>query len=197
MRERHPTRARGRGRDGLAFVAFALAFAPVARAQDLPGVGSPDTLHAVPSTWRRVEVLGDLRLRGDFVRALPVNRDDLRRARSFLRLGIAMFPVAALELGAAFEAALGSDHNDDNRINNDNETSDDFNLDLAYARLGLSPALTLAGGRTPLPLRLSALTWDDDLRPVGGSIAARRAWRDYDTFDAVVGGFAVRSLAES
>jgi hypothetical protein len=189
---RHAPAARG-----LVFVALALALAPASRAQDLPGIDSPDTLQVPESTWRRVDVLDDFRLRGDFVRALPNNRDDLRRARSFLRFGAAMFPLPALELGAAFEAALGSDHNNDNRINNDNEPSDDLNLDLAYARWAPAQSVTLEAGRTPLPLRLSALTWDDDLRPLGGSIAARRAWRDYDTFDAVVGGFAVRSLAES
>src|SRR5262245_16272199 len=200
MRERRAAQERRRGRLGarVVFVGAALQVGGVARAQDLPGIDSPDTARvAEPPAWRRVVPLGDLRVRGDFVQALPNNRDDLRRARSFLRLGAATFPVAALELGAAFEAALGSDHNNDNRINNDNETSDDFNLDLAYARWGVGPMVRLEAGRTPLPLRLSALTWDDDLRPVGGSIAMHRTWRDFDAFDAVVGGFAVRSLAES
>jgi hypothetical protein len=122
---------------------------------------------------------------------------DLERGRSFLRLGAAAFPLPSFELGTAFEAALGTDHNLDNRKNNDNETSDDFNLDLLYGRWTVGGNFVLAAGQRPLPLALGAMSWDDDLRPAGGAAVARLPWRDYDAFRLVAGWFGVRSLADS
>jgi hypothetical protein len=114
-----------------------------------------------------------------------------------LRFGIALFPVPQCELGAAFEAALATDTNADNRTRNDTEPSDDFNLDLLYLVWRPRSDIALAGGRRALPLQLTALIWDDDLRPVGGSIATTRAWRAYDAWRIAAGWFVVRSLAES
>ena len=168
-----------------------------AATQDLPGIGSVDTLqYAVDPGWRHWAPLGDLRLRGDFVRDLPGGRE-VDRARSFLRLGAAVFPAASLELGGAFEAALGSDHNADNRANNDNETSDALSLDLLYGRWQPLSELAFTAGRLSMPLALTPLTWDDDLRPAGGAIVARWPVGDFDACTLAAGGFGVRTLADS
>jgi len=167
------------------------------QAQELPGIGGPDTLQAVASDrWHQWGTLGDLRVRGDFVDGLPGGRE-VQRGRSFLRFGAAVTPLAALELGAAGEAALGSDHNSENRINNDNETSDDFNLDLLYGRWRPRPELEISAGRNALPFLLTPLTWDDDLRPDGGTIAARLPSGDFDAWRLAAGWLGVRNLAES
>jgi len=167
-------------------------------AQDLPGIGTAgaDSTPAPIAAGRTFSPLGDLRVRGDFVRALPSGRDDLDRARSFLRFGLAATPHRAVELGVAFEAALGSDDNADNARNNDNEPSDDFNLDLAYVRWQPLSRATLWAGRHALPLQLTPLVWDDDLRPVGATVGLRRPWRQFDTWSFAAGGFEVRSLSE-
>ena len=166
-------------------------------AQELPGIGGSDTLQVQAShRWQQWGTLGDIRVRGDFVDDLPAGRE-VQRGRSFLRLGAAVFPLPAFELGAAGEAALGSDHNADNRINNDNESSDDFNLDLLYGSWRPRPELEISAGRKALPLLLTPLTWDDDLRPDGGTIAARLPSGDFDAWRLAAGWFGVRSLAES
>jgi hypothetical protein len=104
--------------------------------------------------------------------------------------------VPWLELRAAGEAALGSDDNDDNRRNNDNEPSDDLNVDRLVAIWRPHLAVTAAAGQNHLPLELSALVWDEDLRPAGASVAARFAWRDFDAWRFAAGGFGVRSLGD-
>jgi hypothetical protein len=114
-----------------------------------------------------------------------------------LRLGAAVFPVPRFELGGAVEAALGSDHNTDNRANNDNESSDDFGVDLLYARWLPRPDIAITAGRQAAQHLLTPLTWDDDLRPAGGAIAARLPAGDFDAWRLAAGWFGVRSLADS
>jgi hypothetical protein len=167
-----------------------------AGAQELPGIGTAtaDSLPRVAATPRRFSLLGDLRLRGDFVTGLPGGRENLERARSFLRLGAAMTPHPSLELGAALEAAWGSDANRDNPSNNDNESSDDVNLDLAYVRWQPEARSTFWGGRHALPLQLTPVVWDEDLRPVGAAARLRIPWRDFDTWTFAGGWFEIQNL---
>ncbi len=51
----------------------------------------------------------------------------------------------------------------------DNYHSRNIRLDLAYLGLKLSPALQIRAGRMPMPLRLTEMIWDKDLRIQGGS----------------------------
>jgi hypothetical protein len=111
---------------------------------------------------------GDALLRADRVRNLTA-RDDLERVRSRLRLG-GRFVTGDWEFGAAVEGARGSDRNRDNLRNNDNEESDDANLDQFYARWQAGEHTALMLGKTALPLTLTPLTWDNDLRPIGLSV---------------------------
>ncbi len=75
-------------------------------------------------------------------------------------------------IGAAIN--YSQDHNDRPpqggtlTIIRDNYRSRDFRLDLAYARLRLGP-VSAQGGRFLMPLPLTDLVWDHDLRPQGGS----------------------------
>ncbi len=50
----------------------------------------------------------------------------------------------------------------------DNYRSRDLRLDLAYGRLRLGP-VTAEGGRFAMPLPLTEMVWDQDLRPQGGA----------------------------
>jgi hypothetical protein len=51
----------------------------------------------------------------------------------------------------------------------DNYDSRSIRLDLAYLGLKLSSALQIRAGRMPMPLRLTEMVWDKDLRMQGGS----------------------------
>ena len=127
-----------------------------------------------PRAW--IAPFGDLRLRGDFVTGLPAGREDLRRGRVTLRAGTRLSPLPVLDADASFRASLATDHNDDRRRNFDNETPDALELDRAAVRWTPRPHWTLAGGKLELPLRLTAMTWDDDRRPVGVTLAATESW---------------------
>jgi hypothetical protein len=52
----------------------------------------------------------------------------------------------------------------------DNYRSRGARLDLAYAQLNLGPARAV-GGRFVMPLALTEMLWDDDLRPQGGALS--------------------------
>ena len=134
-------------------------------------------------------LLGDVRLRTDIVDGLPEGRE-LKRGRSFLRLGLAWTPALQLEVGVAGKTALGTDSNRDNRRNNDNEASDGSRLDQAYVRWFPAPTSVLCAGKTELPLWLTPLVWDHDLRPVGISYSQRIPVRVFDALRFSGGYFA-------
>lgn len=113
----------------------------------------------------------DLRLRADHVQGLPGGRDDLDRLRARGRAGARFVGSERWSAGFAVEAALGTDANHDNIINNDVEASDDINLDQAWVAFQATPVLRLQAGRAPLPMQLSPLLWDADLRSTGIALA--------------------------
>jgi serine/threonine protein kinase/HAMP domain-containing protein len=173
-----------------------------ARAQaEVPGAGSAAAETTQPSAdppgggLPRPWLFGDVRMRGDFVSKLPPGRDDLNRGRMSLRLGLAWAPVPQAEIGAAFVGALGTDINADNPRNNDNERSDTLAVNQAYVRLvpfsGRGPAAggVLTAGKMELPLWLTPLVWDDDLRPVGVAYTHRFDLHAYDVLRIAGGGF--------
>jgi hypothetical protein len=132
---------------------------------------------------------GDLRLRGDFVRDLPPPRDELDRGRATLRAGVRWWSIPTTSLDVSIRASIATDHNEDMRRNFDNEQPDAFELDKAALRWTPWPSWTLAAGKLELPLLLTSLTYDDDLRPIGLTLTGR--W-SLGTFDALrVAGAAV------
>ena len=150
----------------LPILAFALGSA-VAQPSDSGGDPlfadeAPDSEATSGVAW-----FGNFQLRGDSVDNLVGRTLDRVRLRG--RLGI-RFASDDWEFGAAVEAARGSDRNADNLRNNDNEQSDDTNLDQAYVQYRFGEQGSLLLGKTPLPLALSPLVWDTDLRPVGLSV---------------------------
>ncbi|MGD9582834.1 MAG: putative porin [Lysobacterales bacterium] len=140
-------------------------------------------------TPRHWSAFGDLLLRAEQTTGIPARGDDLERLRSRLRLGT-RGAFGDFEVGAALEAALGSDANRDNRRNLDNERSDDLNLDQFYLGYRFGEDSRLRIGKAPLPLTLTPMLWDADLRPIGVSLAHSIAVGDWQRLSAVAGTFA-------
>ncbi len=161
--------------------ALALGALPLA-AQQAAG----DEAEAAAIDW-----YGDLRLRGERTVDIPARADDIERARSFLRAGGRYAHDSGWEFAAAVKLAAGSDDNDDNRRNNDNEESDSASFDEWYAAYNFGEgAGQLQLGKGRMPLVLSPLTWDRDLRPVGLSLDYSTAVRDFDALHFTAGYFA-------
>lgn len=139
---------------------------------------------------------GDLQLRAERTWHLPGTRyaHPLERQDARARLGGTWAAMPTLDFGAAIELAAGSDANRDNRINNDNERSDSANLDQLFLRWRAGEHTTLLAGKAPLPLELSPLTWDRDLRPAGVSIDHGFALNDFDRLQLTAGWFAGQHL---
>jgi hypothetical protein len=168
------------------------AFALPAQAQDEfePDFEIDD---APASRWT---TFGDFVLRGDRVTGLPNNRDDLERARARLRLGALWQGDGALSFGVAGEAGIGTDDNRDNLINNDVEKSDAVGLDQAWLRWRWSPHVGAQLGKAPLPLELSPLLWDNDLRPLGASLRFGGPSGEFDRWQLDFGAFEPDPLNE-
>jgi hypothetical protein len=162
----------------------------------LPCMAAQDPILDVPEeepvrAWRMV---GDLWLGYDHVSGLPNDRSNLERVRGRLRLGAAWTPSARWELVGALHVAQGSDANRDNRRNNDNERSDGIGLDRLLARWQATDSLFLQLGKAPLPLELSPMVWDDDLRPAGIALDQSFAIGEFDRLQFIGGWFAGEHL---
>lgn len=120
---------------------------------------------------------------------LPGRLEALERFRSRVRAGYRYFGDSGTEWGVVVEGALGSDDNRSNIENNDNEKSDGAGLDEAYVRHRFNDSVALQLGKAPLPLELTPLTWDRDLRPIGASIELVGDVRDYDQWLLRAGAF--------
>lgn len=131
---------------------------------------------------------GDLRLRADQVKDLP-NRGEVDRVRIHALLGARRFFSPAIEAGVALKGATGDDRNADNVRFLDNQESDEFGVGEAWLRWYASPKTLLEIGKAPLPLALSAMTWDHDLRPLGLSLQQDFTVRTFDRISLLVGGF--------
>jgi hypothetical protein len=146
------------------------------------------------SAWRP---FGEALLRGDRVTGLPQGREDLERARLRLRAGAEWSPDAFehLVLGFALEGAIGTGANKHSLINNDIEKVDGAGIDQLWLRWqGGIGSLQL--GKAPLPLQLSPMLWDDDLRPVGASLRWQGSVGDFNRWQLDLGGFQPDPLAE-
>jgi hypothetical protein len=132
-----------------------------------------------------VSFYGDVRLRWDEVRDRPGVSGDLGLKRLMLRWGLIRTPLGSplrMEFGLAgtrSDAEIPS-----TLIGGDvsspwapvlNEELNDLAIDRLMGRLS-SPggSFSVAAGRQRSPLRLTEMVWDDDLRPTGIAIIARR-----------------------
>ena len=164
-------------------------------AQDDLGPGEQDAFEIAdegPSAWRPFyEVL----LRGDRVTGLPGGREDLERVRSRARAGIRWHPGGddAWRVGLAVEGAIGTGANKRSLVNNDVEDVDGAGLDELWVRRtfgwGDAGEGHLLVGKTRMPLELTPMLWDDDLRPTGISFVAAGAAGDFSRWSLVAGLF--------
>lgn len=145
-------------------VALMLALAaPLAAAQsDDPFAYDPTEDAAVGASW-----FASLLLRGDWARDLPLNLPDEQRGMARLRMGAQWLPGDGWEFGAALEASQGSDSARVVRLAHDNHRTNDLNVDLLYARRRFGEHGMFVAGKAPLPVELTPMVWDPELRPVG------------------------------
>jgi Putative porin len=132
---------------------------------------------------------GDARLRYENTRDIPARSDDISRERLRLRGGLQRSFASGWEIAAAAKLNLGSDGNDQVRRNLDNERADKVSLDQLYALYGVNENVRFEIGKSVLPLSLSPLTWDQDLRPIGASVDAKFPVHDFDAFHFTAGYF--------
>ncbi|MGB0135314.1 MAG: hypothetical protein WBP53_15895 [Dokdonella sp.] len=136
-----------------------------------------------------VTFAGDLWLDQDHVSGLPADRADLNRTRGRFRFGLNWMFAPDWELVAMGRIGQGTDSNDDNRRNNDNQRSDDYGVDELLIRWRDGDNAMLQFGKSALPIDLSAMLWDPDIRPAG--IAYERAFTlgELDRLTLVAGYF--------
>ena len=171
----------------LALATFCVA--PPALAQDAI-LGAQETEEA-PRNWGW---LGDFWAGYDHVSGIPNDRDDLSRLLTRVRAGVFWNISPTWEAVGIARATQGSDSNDDNRRNNDNERSDSIGLDQLFVRWRPGEATSVTLGKTPLPLELSPMVWDTDLRPAGVALDQSFAVSEFDRLQLVAGYFAGQHL---
>lgn len=169
------------------FLCLALLFgSPDTRAQDAERMQFEDDAEAAsPISW-----FLDGQARYERTEDIPGRADTLDRARLRLRTGIIWTGESGLEVGAAVKAQLASSDNRQTLANNDNEQSDDTRLDQAWLRWNFAETGSLTLGKAALPLELSPLTWDADLRPIGASARISLPVGDYHAWHFNFGYFA-------
>lgn len=131
----------------------------------------------------------DLRLRGERTSDIPGRADDIERVRAHLRAGLVFDAGNGWEFGATGKYVGGDDEAVDNRRNNDNEESNQASLDDLYLAWNFGEGSRFQLGKAAMPLALSPLLWDRDLRPIGASLDFVQPVRDYDALHIVAGYF--------
>lgn len=150
-----------------------LGGAAVAQSDD-PLAFDPDAGEAESLSW-----FGDLLLRGDFSRDLPLNLPDEQRRLVRARAGLRWMAAEGWEVGAAVEGSRGEDSLQVIRLAHDNQRTNDLGVDLLYARWRGERTQVLLG-KAPLPIELTPMVWDDELRPVGVSFEHGIPTGDFD-----------------
>ena len=168
--------------------ALALASARALAQDAILGAEEPE---AATPDWG---TFGDAWIGYDHVSGIPNNRDDIRRGRARFRAGVFWNATPTWETGGSVRLAAGTDSNDDNRRNNDNERSDGVGLDQLFVRWRPGESTSVSIGKTPLPLELSPMVWDQDLRPAGVGLDQSFALSEFDRLQLVVGWFAGEHL---
>jgi hypothetical protein len=140
---------------------------------------------------------GDTLARYEWTRNIPGEdglADESRyRIQLRPRLELSLGPI---ELGVGGEFNYSDDENDKPpagqdtlTLVRDNYRSRDARLDLAYGKLKLGPFVA-QGGRFFMPIPLTEMIWDRDLRPQGGAVALEYAPKGSETHIALNGIYA-------
>lgn len=136
-----------------------------------------------------VTFVGELWLDQDHVSSLPANRPDINRTRGRFRFGLNWAFAPDWELIAVGRIGQGTDSNDDNRRNNDNQRSDDYGVDELLVRWRDGDEAMLQFGKSALPIDLSPMLWDPDIRPAGIAYERVFALGELDRLSLVAGYF--------
>lgn len=165
----------------IALAMLSLACAPAVAQQAAPPEGDDaegfDIAESPPAAWRS---FGDAQMRGDRVAGLPGGRADLQRMKFRVRTGLRRDEGDVWAAAIAMRVAAASDRNQGNIVNNDNERSDDIGIDQAWLRWRVGEHASLDVGKAPLPLALTPMLWDPDLRPRGAVFSHSRSVRTFD-----------------
>ncbi len=104
-----------------------------------------------------------------FVSATETRNESRRRGRVLPRIEIG---VNKLSLGVGGDFDYSNDKNVDPKpaLLRDNYDSRDARLDLAFASLKPASWIQIQGGRFAMPIGLTEMIWDRDLRPQGGAL---------------------------
>ena len=139
---------------------------------------------------RKVKLTGDALLRGEWTRHLAVAPDtfvDDDRFRGQLRPRLEI-DLDKVVFGVGGDFNYSSDENTE-EINpaapliRDNYKSRDARVDLAFARVQPAGWLRLEGGRFVMPVPLTEMIWDRDLRPQGAALTLD--FRNHGSVDSV------------
>jgi len=159
---------------------LALCAAP-ARADDLD-LGAEPALSSV--AWS-----GDLLLRQDWLRSWQPYGDNESRLLIRLRYGPTWQIDDQWSLSGALridESSIGNEHLVDD---NDNQRPRDLALDALHLDYASGTGYHLEFGKDELPLTLSRMLWDPDLRPAGVSYSYRGKLGDDTALRFVAGDF--------
>lgn len=168
---------------GLILAFLLLLVSPYARSQyDFDEIEDQET--------GQLQLFGGIKLRADAVRDLPRPIEkDFERAMAQVRFGGVYTPNELLEIGATAKINLSTQSNNKVRFNLDNEKADDLSLDELYLKFNISATTQLTLGQQILPLELSPMVWDDDLRPQGVSIRHSVEFGQFNSAELVAGSF--------
>ena len=97
------------------------------------------------------------------------HNEDRWRLRALPRVEIGLNKVT-LGVGGDFNWSSDKNYLPSQAIIRDNYLSRDARLDLAFARWQVTRGARLEGGRFEMPVALTEMLWDRDLRPQGGAL---------------------------
>lgn len=166
---------------------LALCCLPLAQADDL-GLGPEPALSQV--AWS-----GDFLLRQDWLRSWRPAGDNESRLLLRLRYGPTWQIDDQWSLGGALrvdESTIGNEHLIDY---NDNQRPRDLALDALHLDYASGTGHHAEAGKDELPLTLSRMLWDPDLRPAGASYAYRGKLGDDTAVRFVAGAFLSQYLS--
>lgn len=164
-------------RAGFALV-LALTLAIPAQAQFDASV-APEYFDTSPLARLGLDPFGDLRLRHEHTTGIPGRSAGVMRTRATLRAGLgwSVDPRFGAELSG--RAAVGSaEDREFPRV--DNDAPDTLQLDRAMLWVVPWAGGRVSAGRMAMPLPLTELLWDEDLRPWGVVMTQRLPVRAFD-----------------
>jgi hypothetical protein len=116
----------------------------------------------------------DTLFRQEWTQDIFVSKDEFKdEQRRLIRVRPRVeFGSSSFMLGVGGDFSYGSDQNVDPKpaLVRDNYDSRDARLDLAFGRIEPARWLRLEGGRFVMPVGLTEMIWDRDLRPQGGAL---------------------------